>query len=70
MTKKTQKQPSEKYLQSKYGGGYVAKSLKTGRVRAHGKTGTEFLKQIRQRKIDLTTVILAHVPRKDVIYCY
>ena len=70
MTVKTQKQPSLKYLQSKYGGGYVAQSLKTGRVKAHGRTGKEFFDQIRRKKIDMTSISLAHIPPKDVICCY
>ena len=54
----------------KYGPGFVAYSKKSGRVLAHGKDIKKMYEDAERKNLDLTGVVISHVPQYGVFSAY
>lgn len=57
-------------LSKKYGPGFIAYSKKNGRVLAHGGDIKKMYEDAERKSLDLTKVVISHVPKYGVFSAY
>jgi len=57
-------------LSKKYGPGFVAISESSGRVLAHGSDIKKMYEDAERKSLDLTKVVISHVPKYGVFSAY